>query len=183
MEKGKAGEGQKNCGVCGKPAIEFCGGCYVTYYCSYQHQEVHWPKHKSTCRACGVCGKMTLNVCGRCKSTRYCSQEHQKLAWPTHKLTCKKRKWLSEYDYDDDDEYSDEDDDDDDNDEGGSSLLGAAPGTISNWSKGLTKEKQYEWLVDCYRMRYYNNSRNNAASPNLTTAQRNNETQSLSTPL
>jgi hypothetical protein len=57
------------CVICAHPATKKCGACSKPYYCSKEHQEQAWPKHKRLCKIfqmsnppdastyCGLCGK------------------------------------------------------------------------------------------------------------------------------
>ena len=41
-----------SCAVCGQPSSSICGGCKRLFYCSKEHQKLHWMKeHKGCCRA------------------------------------------------------------------------------------------------------------------------------------
>jgi MYND finger len=37
------------CGVCHDPSSLRCGRCRKEYYCTKQHQEMHWIRHKKEC--------------------------------------------------------------------------------------------------------------------------------------
>ena len=39
------------CAQCGSAANQRCTGCHVTFYCSREHQKLHWKLHKSQCCA------------------------------------------------------------------------------------------------------------------------------------
>jgi tetratricopeptide (TPR) repeat protein len=42
------------CGFCGvSPCTVKCGGCGVTYYCSKDHQQKEWKRHKKQCKKAG----------------------------------------------------------------------------------------------------------------------------------
>ena len=43
------------CAQCGCAANQRCTGCHVTFYCSREHQKLHWKVHKSQCCAYKVC--------------------------------------------------------------------------------------------------------------------------------
>jgi len=43
------------CAQCGGAANQRCTGCHITFYCSRDHQKLHWKKHKSSCCAYKVC--------------------------------------------------------------------------------------------------------------------------------
>lgn len=51
---GDGGE-QFVCAQCGGAANQRCTGCHITFYCSREHQKLHWKKHKSSCCAYKVC--------------------------------------------------------------------------------------------------------------------------------
>ncbi|KAJ3207219.1 hypothetical protein HDU67_007605 [Dinochytrium kinnereticum] len=73
---------------------------------------------------CAVCQFPASNKCGGCGIAYYCSKEHQKENWKAHKPICKR-----------------------------SSPVAPPIGSESEWARGLSPDKQAEWLVDCYRMR------------------------------
>ncbi|KAK9885454.1 hypothetical protein WA026_010950 [Henosepilachna vigintioctopunctata] len=37
------------CAICKKAAVQSCSACNSTYYCSKEHQKLHWKTHKSSC--------------------------------------------------------------------------------------------------------------------------------------
>ena len=48
---GEADGEQFICAQCGCAANQRCTGCHVTFYCSRDHQKLHWKVHKSQCCA------------------------------------------------------------------------------------------------------------------------------------
>ncbi|KAH0534345.1 SET domain-containing protein SmydA-8-like [Cotesia glomerata] len=40
----------ENCMVCGKPAEQKCSACKIAYYCSREHQKIHWKEHVKKCK-------------------------------------------------------------------------------------------------------------------------------------
>jgi len=48
------------CAQCGGAANQRCTGCHITFYCSREHQKLHWKKHKSSCCAYKVCSSAEL---------------------------------------------------------------------------------------------------------------------------
>ncbi|KAG8038723.1 hypothetical protein G9C98_000278 [Cotesia typhae] len=40
----------ENCMVCGKPAEQKCSACKSAYYCSREHQKLHWKEHVKKCK-------------------------------------------------------------------------------------------------------------------------------------
>ena len=81
---------------------------------------------------CGFCFKDSVLKCGRCKKIFYCSKEHQKSHWKIHKKQCVETPSSSQ------------------GAENTESKVQVPE--ASSWANGLG-EKQYEWFVDCYRMR------------------------------
>ena len=39
------------CAFCHVQANQRCTGCHETFYCSREHQKLHWRKHKNQCCA------------------------------------------------------------------------------------------------------------------------------------
>ena len=39
------------CAYCHVQANQRCTGCHETFYCSREHQKLHWRKHKNQCCA------------------------------------------------------------------------------------------------------------------------------------
>ena len=42
---------QFTCAYCHVQANQRCTGCHETFYCSREHQKLHWKKHKNHCCA------------------------------------------------------------------------------------------------------------------------------------
>mmetsp|Transcript_41369 Transcript_41369/g.69199 ORF Transcript_41369/g.69199 Transcript_41369/m.69199 type:complete len:268 (-) Transcript_41369:348-1151(-) len=81
-------------------------------------------------KVCDHCGEeKPLKLCSKCKLARYCGHDCQASAWKTHKKECKKA-----------------------TQEGAAAERFVVPGNAT-WANGLSPDKQYEWLCDCYRMR------------------------------
>jgi len=57
---GEADGEQFICAQCGCAANQRCTGCHVTFYCSRDHQKLHWKVHKSQCCAYKVCSSPEL---------------------------------------------------------------------------------------------------------------------------
>ena len=43
------------CAYCHVQANQRCTGCHETFYCSREHQKLHWRKHKNQCCAFKTC--------------------------------------------------------------------------------------------------------------------------------
>ena len=43
------------CAYCHIQANQRCTGCHETFYCSREHQKMHWRKHKNQCCAFKIC--------------------------------------------------------------------------------------------------------------------------------
>jgi hypothetical protein len=91
--------------------------------------------------SCAVCGVACTNRCASCHKVGYCSRKHQKEDWKRHKNDCTTSEFSSN----------------------ATSKLPSSktpPNSTklpSAWSEGLTGEKRYEWLIDCYRLRMDDN--------------------------
>ncbi|KAK7070870.1 hypothetical protein SK128_003136 [Halocaridina rubra] len=48
------------CAVCQSPASQKCAKCFVTAYCSREHQKQHWKTHRSECSPYRVCHSAEL---------------------------------------------------------------------------------------------------------------------------
>jgi len=59
MMEGEDGD-QFICAQCGAAANQRCTGCHITFYCSREHQKLHWKLHKSQCCAYKVCSSPSL---------------------------------------------------------------------------------------------------------------------------
>uniref|UniRef100_A0A0K2TV79 Protein msta n=2 Tax=Lepeophtheirus salmonis TaxID=72036 RepID=A0A0K2TV79_LEPSM len=53
-------ESQFTCAYCQIQANQRCTGCHVTFYCSREHQKLHWKKHKNRCCSYKICNSETL---------------------------------------------------------------------------------------------------------------------------
>mmetsp|Transcript_6638 Transcript_6638/g.11456 ORF Transcript_6638/g.11456 Transcript_6638/m.11456 type:complete len:273 (+) Transcript_6638:129-947(+) len=83
-------------------------------------------------RACAHCLKSEeeekFKTCGKCKSALYCGRDCQVAAWPTHKGECKRITQIQAEE--------------------------AARASTSAWADVLSPAERYEWLCDCFRLRY-----------------------------
>ena len=86
-----------------------------------------------------ICGLANCNtvvtsggLCSRCKGVNYCSKDHQRSDWNRHKPECN-QEWESNIAS----KFSTE----------------LAYGSLLDWARGMDRNMQMEWLVDCYRMR------------------------------
>jgi len=71
------------CAQCGGAANQRCTGCHITFYCSREHQKLHWKKHKSSCCAYKVRirHQLIINNCN-CR-TNFCQSSINTVAQTT----------------------------------------------------------------------------------------------------
>jgi len=68
------------CAQCGGAANQRCTGCHITFYCSREHQKLHWKKHKSSCCAYKVrIRHQLINKCNR--RNKFCQSNIKKIAF------------------------------------------------------------------------------------------------------
>jgi hypothetical protein len=106
-------EGRK-CPVCQTESNYQCSGCEAVNYCSSEHQNEDWKRHKPECerlkailmeqpgsqsneaeivvegRKCPICQIESNYKCSGCEAVNYCSSEHQNEDWKRHKPECER---------------------------------------------------------------------------------------------
>jgi hypothetical protein len=108
-------EGRK-CPICQTECNYQCSGCEAVNYCSSEHQNEDWKRHKPECerlkailmeqpgsqsneaeivvegRKCPICQTESNYKCSGCEAVNYCSSEHQNKDWKRHKPECERLK-------------------------------------------------------------------------------------------
>ena len=65
---GDLGPDQFMCAYCQVQANQRCTGCHETFYCSREHQKLHWKKHKNHCCAFKV---MSIDISNQYQQMQY----------------------------------------------------------------------------------------------------------------